>query len=67
VLDIIRKTIFFGFYELFILFTKLAIFNCDAVFFFVHFHASWFFGAQFGIFNYFVIFVISFCEFIIPY
>jgi len=49
------------------MFTKLAIFNCDAVFFFVHFHASWFFGAQFGIFNYFVIFVISFCEFIIPY
>jgi len=39
VLDIIRKKKF-GFYESFILFTKLAIFNCDSVFLFVHFHAS---------------------------
>jgi hypothetical protein len=49
-LDIIRKNIFFGFSESFILFTKFAIFNCDLVFFFVHFRASWFFGAQFGFF-----------------
>jgi hypothetical protein len=46
-LDIIRKNNFFSFSESFILFTKFAIFNCDLVFFFVHFHASWFFGAQF--------------------
>jgi hypothetical protein len=39
VLDIIR-IFFFGFYESFILFTKSAIFNCDSVFFFVHFCAS---------------------------
>jgi hypothetical protein len=34
VFDIIRKNIFFGFYESFILFIKFAIFNCDLVFFF---------------------------------
>jgi hypothetical protein len=40
VLDIIRKNNFFGIIESFILFTKSAIFNCDSVFFFVHFRAS---------------------------
>jgi hypothetical protein len=40
VLDIIRKKKIFGFYESFILFTKSAIFNCDSVFFFVHFRES---------------------------
>jgi hypothetical protein len=33
VLDIIRKNLFFGFYESFILLTKSAIFNRDSVFF----------------------------------
>jgi hypothetical protein len=50
VLNIIRKNNFFGFYESFILFTELAIFNCDSVLFFVHSRASRFFGAQFGFF-----------------
>jgi hypothetical protein len=40
VLGIIRKNNFFGIIESFILFTKSAIFNCDSVFFFVHFRAS---------------------------
>jgi len=40
VLGIIRKNNFFGIIESFILFTKSAIFNCDSVFFFVHFCAS---------------------------
>ena len=64
VLDIIRKNIFFGFYELFILFTKLAIFNCDSVFFLsCIFVRLGFLVHNLDFFNYFVIFVISFCEF----
>jgi hypothetical protein len=63
VLDIIRKNIFFGFNESFILFTKLVIFNCDSVFFSCIFVRLGFLVHNLDFFNYFAIFVISFCEF----
>jgi hypothetical protein len=62
-LEIIRKNNFFGFYESFILFTKLAIFNCDSVFFLCIFVCRDFLVHNLDFFNYFVILVISFCEF----
>jgi hypothetical protein len=63
VLDVIRKNIFFGFSESFTLFNRLAIFNCDLVFFFCIFVRLGFLVHNLDFFNYFVIFVISFCEF----
>jgi hypothetical protein len=63
VLDIIWKNIFFGFYESFVLFTKSAIFDYDSVFFSCIFVRLGFLVHNLDFFNYFVIFVISFCEF----
>jgi len=63
-LDIIRKKFFFGINESFILFNKSAIFNCDSVFFFsCIFVLLDFLMHNFDYFNYFVIFVICFCDF----
>jgi hypothetical protein len=63
VLDIIRKNIFFGFMNRLYCLLNWRFLIVIECFFSVHFCASCFFGAQFGFFfNYFVIFVISFCE-----
>jgi hypothetical protein len=45
------------------MFTKFAIFNCDLVFFLCIFVRLGFLVHNLDFFNYFVIFVISFCEF----
>ena len=65
VLDIIWKNIFFSvFLNLLYCLLNLRFLIVIQCFFFMHFRASCFLGAQFEFFfNYFVIVVISFCEF----